>query len=232
LEDASFFTAGLALENTTVDKVAYCAQFGIEISADEWPSTGLPESILADRGELEGHGASNIVNSLGIRVSNTSPYRADLKAIVERTFRSMNDLFIHSLPGAVRKPKERGERDPRLDAVLTLREFRTLLIHSILLQNRHRVESYRLHPDMIADHVEPRPVHLWARGIVNRTGHLRQADPDIVRANLLPSAKASVTGSGIEYRGLHYVSERAAREGWFTKARSSRSWQIDIIDGL
>jgi len=228
LENPSFFAAGLALENVTVDKVAYCAQFGIEITAEEWPSIGLPESILADRGELEGHGASNIVHSLGIRVSNTSPYRADLKAIVERTFRSMNDLLVHSLPGAVRKPKERGERDPKMEAALTLHEFRILLIHSILLQNQHRIESYRLQPEMIADHVEPRPIDLWAWGIINRSGHLRQADPNIVRTNLLPSAKATVTYRGIKYCGLYYTCERAMREGWFVKARSSRSWQVDI----
>jgi hypothetical protein len=229
LENPSFFAAGLALENATVDKVAYCAQFGITISAEEWPSIGLPESILADRGELEGHGASNIVHSLGIRVANTAPYRADLKAIVERTFRSMNDLVVHSLPGAVRRPKERGERDPRLDAALTLEEFRNILVRSILLQNGRRIETYRLQPDMIADHVEPRPVDLWAWGIRNRSGHLRQVDPNIVRANLLPGAKATVTYRGIKYGGLYYTCDHAMRKGWFVKARSSRSWQVDVV---
>ena len=228
LENPSFFAAGLALENATIDKVAYCAQFGITISPEEWPSIGLPETILADRGELRGYGASNIVDSLGIRVSNTGPHRADMKGIVERTFRSLNDLLVHSLPGALRKPKERGERDPRLDAVLTRDEFRTLLIHSILLQNRRRIEKYRLQPEMIADHVEPRPVALWAWGVINRVGHLRQADKDIVRGNLLPSAKATVTYQGIKYRGLFYACERAAREGWFVKARSSKCWQVDV----
>jgi len=228
LEDSSFFAAGLALENSTVDKVAYCAQFGIKISAEEWPNFGMSEAILADRGELEGHGASSIVNSLGIRVANTAPYRADMKAIVERLFRTMNDLLVHSLPGAIRKPKERGERDPHLDAALTLQELRVLLIHSILLYNRSRLESYRLHPDMIADGVEPRPADLWAWGILNRSGHLRQLDPSIVRANLLPSAKATVTFRGIKFRGLHYACERATRENWFIKARSSRSWQVDV----
>lgn len=229
LENSSFFAAGLALENATADKVAYCAQFGIAIAPEEWPSMGLPEAILADRGELEGHGASNIVNSLGIRVSNTSPYRADMKGIVERTFRSMNDLLVHSLPGAVRKPKERGERDPRLDAALTLREYRILLIRSILLHNQRRIETYRLQPEMIADRVQPRPTAVWDWGIVNRSGHLRQADSNILRGNLLPGAKATVTYQGIKYRGLYYACERAMREGWFTRARSSRSWQIDVV---
>ena len=228
LDDPSFFAAGLALENAMLDKVMYCAQFGIEISNEEWPSYGLPEAILADRGELEGHSATNLVHSLGIRVSNTAPFRADLKPIVERTIRSMNDLLIHQLPGAVRKPKERGERDSRLDAVLTLREFRILMIHAILQYNSHRIEGYRLQKDMIADRLQPRPVDLWCWGIQNRSGHLRTADPAIVRSNLLPGGKATVTHRGIKFRKLHYTSERAVRERWFEKARATRSWQVDV----
>lgn len=228
LDDPSFFAAGLALENATLDKVVYCAQFGITISAEEWPSCGLPEAILADRGELEGYAASNLVQSLGIRVANTSPYRADLKPIVERTFRSMNDLLIHQLPGAVRKPKERGERDPRLDAVLTLHEFRILMIHAVLQHNARRIEGYRLQKDMMTDGVQPRPVDLWAWGIQNRSGHLRKADPAIVRSNLLPGGKATVTHRGIKYRGLYYSCDRAMHERWHEKARASRSWQVDV----
>jgi len=227
LENSSFFAAGLALENTTVDKMAYCGQFDINITADEWPSLGLPEAILADRGELEGHGASNIVNSLGIRVANTPPFRADMKAIVERLFRTMNDLLVHSLPGAIRKPKERGERDQRLEAALTLQELRALLIHSILLYNSGRLESYRLQPDMIASGVEPRPAALWAWGVANRSGHLRQVDPDILRANLLPGDRATVTHRGLKFKGLHYACDRA-RQNWLVKARASRSWQVDV----
>ena len=228
LENASFFTAGLALDNATLDKVNFCREHGITILPEDWPSFGLPEAILADRGELEGHSASNLVQSLGVRVANTSPYRADLKGTVERTFRSMNDLLIHDLPGAVRKPKERGERDPRLDAALTLREFRRLLIHAILQHNSHLIEDYRLQADMIAAGVEPRPVDLWRWGIQNRTGHLRTADPAIIRSNLLPHGSATVTFKGIKFRGLHYSCDRAIQERWFERARSSKSWQVEV----
>lgn len=228
LENASFFTAGLALDNATLDKVKFCREHDITISPEEWPSFGLPEALLADRGELEGHSASNLVQSLGVRVDNTSPYRADLKGTVERTFRSMNDSLIHDLPGAVRKPKERGERDPRLDAVLTLREFRRLLIHAILQHNSRRIEGYRLQPDMIAAGVEPRPVDLWQWGIQNRTGHLRTADPAIIRSNLLPQGSATVTYQGIKFRGLHYSCDRAIQERWFERARASKSRPVEV----
>lgn len=228
LENASFFAAGLALENATVDKVTYCNALGIEIDPEEWPSSGLPEAILADRGELEGHGASNLVNSLGIRVANTSPYRADMKGIVERLFRTMNDLLIHSSPGAIRKPKERGERDSRLDAALTIRELRALLARSIILYNNNRLESYRLQSEMISDGVEPRPATLWNWGILNRSGHLRQISSDVLRANLLPGDKATVTPRGLKFRGVYYECEKAMRENWFVKARASRSWQVNV----
>jgi hypothetical protein len=74
-----------------------------------------------------------------------------MKAIVERLFRTMNELLVHSLPGAIRKQTERGDKNPRLDAALTLQELRALLIHSIVLYNTGRLESYRLQPDMISD---------------------------------------------------------------------------------
>jgi hypothetical protein len=227
LDNASFFSAGLALENATVDKVAFCAQFGIDITPEEWPNCGLPEEILADRGELKGHAASNLVQSLNIRISNTAPFRADFKPIVERTIRSIHDVLTHHLPGAVLKPKERGERDYRMGAALTLKELRILMIRAILEENGRRIEGYRLQKDMIADGVQPRPIDLWNWGVQNRTGHLRSIDPVILRANLLPSDKATVTHHGIRFRGLFYSCERAIHERWYERARATKSWQVD-----
>lgn len=95
LEDPSWVGVMQALENTASDKVSFCREYGIEISDKDWPSHHLPEMILADRGELEGYKADNLVNSLNVRVSNTPPYRADWKGIIERNFRLSNDKAIH-----------------------------------------------------------------------------------------------------------------------------------------
>jgi hypothetical protein len=75
LEGPSWIGAMMALANATMDKVAFCAEFGIEISGQEWPCHYLPETILADRGELEGVNTDNLVDSLNIAVANTPPYR-------------------------------------------------------------------------------------------------------------------------------------------------------------
>jgi transposase InsO family protein len=230
LEGPSWIGAMQAVENAASDKVEFCRGYGIEISEEDWSSSHLPEMILADRGEFEGYNADNLVNALNVRVSNTPPYRADWKAIVERNFRVSNDKFIHWAPGAVYKPRERGDADYRLDAVLDLHQFRRMMILSILDHNKdHRMDWYRMDEFMIREHVEPYPTNLWNWGICNRVGHLRTITPDILRLNLLPSEKASVTYRGIRcFQGLLYSCDLALREQWFIRARERGSWKIDI----
>jgi hypothetical protein len=230
LEGPSWLSAMLALDNTFGNKVTFCEEYGVQISEVDWPiHHRLPEAILADRGELEGYNADNLVNALNIRVSNTPPYRADWKGIVEQNFRLINKKVIHWQPGAVYKRRERGDRDYRLDAVLDLNQFRKLMLLCILHHNLHyRMDWYRMDEFMIPDHLEPYPIELWNWGVRNRSGHLRTMATEIVRLNLLPEAEASVTERGIYYQGSFYTCELALREQWFVKARVKRRWKIKI----
>ncbi|HBC92366.1 MAG TPA: hypothetical protein DCZ10_05555 [Pelotomaculum sp.] len=59
LEGPSWIGAMVAMANATMDKVSFCAEVGIEIFEQDWPCHYLPETILADRGELEGVNADN-----------------------------------------------------------------------------------------------------------------------------------------------------------------------------
>jgi hypothetical protein len=200
LEGPSWLGAMLALDNVVTDKVAFCAEYGISIEEDEWPCHHLPESILADRGELEGYNADNVVNSLGTRISNTAAWRPDWKPIVERSFRTVKDECIKFLPGAVYEPRKRGGADYRLDAVLTLNEFRKLLTFHILdYNNNHYMKTYRKSEFMIADHVPRYPLDIWRWGIRNSSGHLRSLPREIVRLNLLPRKQVSITPHGIHF---------------------------------
>jgi len=228
LEGPSWLGAMLALENTASDKTPFCQEFGID-DVEWWPARHLPEAILADRGELEGYNADNLVNSLGIRVSNTPPYRADGKGIIEQSFRLSHLALVHQLPGAVRKPKERGEHDYRQDAVLTLHEYTHLVILWVRNFNLHHyLDDYPLTEDMVADGVEPYPIDLWTWGIVNRSGHLRTVPRDILRLNLLPGGEASVTPRGIQFRGALYTTERAMREHWYVRARNTGTFRVPV----
>ncbi len=229
LEGPSWLGAMLALENTTCDKVAFCAEYDISISPDEWPSHHLPEKLLADRGELEGYNADNLVNALNITVANTPPYRADWKGIVERYFRLSNDRVTRWLPGAVRADSGRGDPDYRLDANLTLNEFRKILIWTVLTHNNHyRMAWYPVDKTMMRDQIEPYPTRLWQWGIENRVGHLRTMPQEVIRLNLLPQGVASIARDGIHFQGLRYTCERAEKENWYINARERGRQKIDV----
>ena len=231
LEGPSWYGAMLALDNVVEDKVAYCARHGITIlSQIEWKGNALPERILADRGEFEGYSVESLINSFGIIVHNTAPYRADWKSIVERHFGIATEKFIKYSPGGVIKEKERGDQDYRLDAIYTLHDFEALVIAHILNYNEaHELKYYRKDKFQIADEVQRFPNDLWDWGMENRTGHLQDYEREIVRLNLLPRKEVSVTEHGIHYsHQLYYTCETAEREGWFASARIHGSWKVSI----
>lgn len=230
LEGPSWMGAMLALDNVMTDKVIFCSEFGITIQESDWPCHHLPEGILADRGEFEGYDANSIVNSLGVCIHNTSPYRADEKGIIERNFRTYNEKVVRFLPGYVPRQMTRGGPDYVLDATLTLNEFRKLIIFYVLDHNLNRyLKSYKKDVFMIADHVERFPLEIWNWGISNRSGYLRSVPQEIARLNLLPRKEVSVTPSGIYFEGeLYYMCDLALREGWFEQARIRGNWKVEI----
>jgi putative transposase len=229
LEGPSWLGAMLALENAVANKVTFCREHGIEITEDQWPAHHLPKRLRADRGEFEGYNADNLADGLNIKVQNTAPYRPEWKAIIERDFGLCNERFIHFVPGAVRD-LERGDKDYRLQACLTLRDMRQLMIYRILEYNHsHSLKDYDLDEDMIHDRVPTYPIDLWRWGIKNRVGCLRTLPIDQVRKNLLYKAEGSVTREGIRFTGLRYTCATAKKDSWFVKARLKGSWKVPIF---
>lgn len=230
LEGPSWLGAMLALDNAVADKVEFCAEYGIEITRAQWNCHHLTEAILADRGEFESYNADNLVSSLNMIMHNAPPYRADLKAIVERLFRIFNEKFIHFEPGAVIKHRNRGEKDYRLDAVLTINDFRALMIANILDHNHNRyLKSYRRDEFMIADNLERYPINLWNWGIQNRSGPLRTLPRDVVRMNLLPRREITVTAQGLHFeRELYYACDPLLRNGLMMRKRGRKSPKVTV----
>jgi len=224
LENPSYLTAGMALYSAFTDKEVYCQRYGVKFSPREWPSNGVPQKIYADGGELKGLQATNIANLLNVEVTNAPPYRADLKGLVERSFKAINDtLDIRFIPGGVAKERTRGERDPRCDAILNLSEFRTLILDAILYHNRTAMRHYPLvDEDMIADGVSPIPWVLWEWGIQNRTGLLQTRPEASLRLCLLPKQRGSITRQGILFKGMRYTCRKAIEDGWFIRAGNGR----------
>lgn len=223
LENPSWATASIALANAFCDKVEYCRQYGVEISASDWPSVGTPATVTADRGELLGKHGDILVNRFGITLSNTRAYRGNDKGIVEKSFDTTHVDILPYVEGKVEPfngKKKAGKRN-ELSANLTLFDFTKMVIISEINRNIITpLEKYDFETDMPTD-LPPVPVQLWNWGIRNRTGVLRGVDPKLTAINFLPHAKATVSVLGICFRGLYYSCPEAVSLGWFHKNKAA-----------
>ena len=221
LEGPSWLGAMMALSNTATNKKLFCQKFGIQIEEQEWPCHHIPDCILADRGEFAGMSVETMIPNLGIRIENAAPYRADWKGLVERHFRIIHEHVKPFLPGYIDKDfRQRGARDYRLNAQMDIDQFTELIIELIRYHNTSELKTYNRDQEMISDNVVPIPIELWQWGIKNRSGKLRTIDEDILKFNLMPTAKATVTERGVKFKSMFYVNERVVKERWREKARS------------
>ncbi|MBD1847879.1 DDE-type integrase/transposase/recombinase [Cyanobacteria bacterium FACHB-63] len=223
LEGPSWLGAMMALVNTATDKVPFCQEYGISITDQEWPCSHLPYTLLADRGELLGNPVETLSKNLHVKIENAASYRADWKAIVERQFRTIHDHVKPFLPGYIDVDfRKRGGKDYRLDGKLTIKDFTKVIIKCILHHNNKAyIEGYNRQEMMIADDVQPIPAELWRWGIRNRSGRLRSFPEDIIKLNLLPRDRGTVTSRGIRFKGMNYTCEKAIKQRWFEKARNN-----------
>ncbi len=213
LENPSWDAVSLSLLNMVTDKSKFCKNLNIEIGSDEWPSHHLPRAILADRGDMISKRATGIINELGVNILNTAPYRGDMKGVVERFFRTLNENLKQTLPGGIYKDHlQRGDKDPHIEAALTPDEFEKVIIQTILLHNATLIKDYPSTPEQIADGVASIPIALWEYGIMNRTGNLRSVDPEKMALNVWPHDQASLTRQGLRYKDLFYGDIQLAQK--------------------
>lgn len=228
--ETSWLSAAMAIANCCEDKVEFCRQYGIDIRPEEWEAKHLPETILGDRGELFTKDAETLISSLHVKIENTSSYRGDLKAILERHFRTTNDLTKMMLPGVINPDfRQRGpnSRDYRLDAKLDLYQFTQIIIRCVLYHNNHYLPNYPREEMMISDDVESIPSKIWQWGVQYRSGKLREVPKSVILLNLLPASECLVTYQGLKFKGLFYSSHTALKERWMEKARVG-TWKIPV----
>ena len=210
-ESPSYVTAMQAFKNATIDKTEICKKFDIEISSEDWPCIGLPEAILADRGELLGSQVETLEKNFSIRIENTSAYRGDMKGIVERYFRTIQAKFkpFTANHGLVQGAKEvrRGGHDYRHDATLTISDFTKIILNSILIHNNtQQLVKYDREADMPPD-MPLIPIEIWNWGI----------------------QKATLSDLGLKVFGVYYQCKEIAEKGWLHRKNSvnrPKSFQV------
>jgi hypothetical protein len=162
----------------------------------------------------------NLVSEFNIRIENAPPRRGDAKGIVESCFRTLQAEFKPYFPGVVKghRVKKHGERDYRLEAVVSIADFTEIILKTIIFRNNHHVmNKYDRSADMPVD-LPSIPIDIWQWGIQNRSGGLRRADAEIFRIVLLPRQKVSLSPFGINMGGLYFTCIEIIRMGWLHRS--------------
>lgn len=230
MEYASWRAGRQALVNSFSSKKEYCARYGIEIKEEEWPCQHIPQRLLCDRGEFICKDAENLAVPLIGHLGIAPPYRAELKGIVEHRFNILNEKLVHELMGTTHgRNYIRSDRDPRLDAALTLTEVNRLLIDAILDHNSAIFDALAGQTSLLIESdLSPTPLNYWNIHMAKHRHALTKADAAEVHARLLPAENVTMTSKGLRLNDeMYYETEHPDFEDWKVIARSGKSWQLE-----
>lgn len=228
LYHASWRAARQALTNCFLNKPAYCKSFGVDIEHSEWPCAHIPKELVCDNGEMIGVQPKKALTPM-TQLSFTPPYRPDCKGVVEKRFDIINKEVLHELLGTTRGGQiVRGARDPRKDAIYTLKEVTVEIIKAVLEHNRSIFDDLAFSsPLLVENDLSPTPLNYWKIHLAKHRHDLQSASRDEVIARLLPSAEVSMTRSGIYFNGMYYSCSEIEELNLASVARSSGRWRLE-----
>ncbi|HFO0259253.1 TPA: transposase [Raoultella ornithinolytica] len=230
MEYASWRAGRQALVNSFSDKKQYCARFGIHINDEDWPCHHIPQKLLCDRGEFICQKPEEIVVPLIGNLSIAPPWRPDMKGIVERRFKILNDELIHNLMGTTKgRHYIRGDKDPRRDACFTLDEVTALLIEEVILHNNSIVKNIFRQSKLLLEYsLPPTPHNYWNIHLKLHRHALRHASEAEIRAKLLPCRWVSMTSRGIRLNDdMYYECDLEQFEALKVIARHSGRMKLE-----
>lgn len=190
------------VRNVIADKVELCRKHGVGINSEEWPVKGnLPGVFVTDKGKEYVGATFEQLIELGIRMVNLPPYRPELKGIVEHAFALIQGYFKPHLKGkGVIEPdfQERGSRDYRKDACLTMEDFEKILLRCIIYYNTNRLlGEHILTKEMISDGVELTANSVWQWSCAQEGANLISVDTEQLKLTLLPRTEGTFTRRGL-----------------------------------
>lgn len=194
--------------NVISDKVEWCRKFGILIERSQWDCDCLPGIMVTDMGSEYTSGNFEQITELGVTVQNLPAYRPELKGPVEKFFDLIQGQFKKYLKGkGVIEPdyQERGARDYRKDACLTMKDFETVILRCILYYNSQRVlENFPYTEEMLDAGIRPFASSVFGWGRKQIGANLLEVSREELVLTLLPRTAGRFTRSGLKVKGLRY----------------------------
>ncbi|QSX34468.1 transposase [Shewanella avicenniae] len=201
--------ASQALFNAFTDKVAFCREYGLRITNEDWPCHHTCREITFDRGgeNTDGHIEAMLKAKIGIAVSNLNAYyQGSAKGTVEQSFRTTQDDSLKLVLGQVIKIKNHDLQHASRTAIYTYQQIMLALIKCILHANNSRVKTSNRTFEMERDGVQFTPRDAWNYSLANTVIAPAQIAEDYLRFALLPEDNASIQSRGVYYKGLFYSS--------------------------
>jgi putative transposase len=190
--------AKVALYHALTDKLSLIEGLGIRGCRSGMVKGVVPLTLFSDRGELLSYEGAALAETMQISQSISAPYRADWKCLVERYFGIQNTEVIHWVPGAVRKRMaERGDRDVRLDAVLTVHDLQRILLNLAAEWNLTHDMSKSISCQMLRKNIYATPTSFWNHGLEEMHGSPSYLTHEDAVRQLLPLAKARADRQGV-----------------------------------
>ena len=185
------------IEQAAMDKVEYCARYGIEITPEQWPSVGMPAEIITDQGrEFFGPRMGELCRRYGLEVLTLPPFRPDQKGAVEKSIDLLQQRYKPMLRGKgviEDDAQERWATDYRTQATLDLDDFTRIVIHSVLYLNSGRLLDGKT------------PAERW----LEISPRLMAVDPQELHIQTLPRDAAKLTRKGIRINRMWYAPDDA-----------------------
>ena len=226
--------------NIVADKVEYCRQFGITIQPGEWNCSQLPGIFVTDMGREYTSYTFEQVTELGVKVTNLSPARPDLKSKVERAFLTIGELYKSELHNKGVVDERKTEKDYKNEHCLTDFEFEKILIRCILFYNNYHItKAFPYTQEQLDLEVKPCASALWEYGKRQLGANLINATAEQITFVLLPRLQGKFTKEGLRVNNLRYhrdgYKEQYLKGGYvmvaFDPENVSSVWKINALTG-
>ena len=190
--------------NIAENKVDFCKRNGVFIEEQEWPNHGIMRTVVSDRGQTFVSQAIQNLSDLGVTLISLEPFQPNYKGSIESFFNSLNHLFKEELinSGVIQKDiSDREKPDYRLNACLTLDEFRHVVTKCVVYWNSKRVIDL---PYRYIGKTKPFACDYFLLRAQENTKAFIDFDSPYLRLCLLPRCVGYFRQDGVHINGLRY----------------------------
>lgn len=197
-----------------IDKKIFCQLFGIQIESCDWPSIGIPSSMLGDRGP---------------GMSSFATHENSERRTFGRSFQGQDKPNIESSHDKLIKIE--GQQ-PTQFARLNVIELYKKSIYEAIRQNRSKDVSSRVTPEMAHSISDATPISVYDFLIRRGRSMLHQITLDEAVRRYLTKVEITISAQGAFYNHLKFNSVELAESGLleFTKRRGTVKLSAYILE--